>query len=144
MTVVGLNTVAGKNAELVLEGLEAFLRGDIERALEFVHPDVVTHPAPPLPNSHVFTGHRGMLQAFAEWIAAFDEFEMTSGEVLSLGDKVLIEVHERATGKNSGVEVEGRFWFLYTVDGGKVARLDVFHSQRQGLAALGAKDLPEP
>ncbi|MGH2980582.1 MAG: nuclear transport factor 2 family protein [Solirubrobacterales bacterium] len=129
------------NVELVLEGLEAFLTGEFERALEHAHGDLVTHRAAPDPQT--YRGHRGLLQAYADWTADFSDFEMSTEEVIGIGEKVMVEAHQRARGQSSGVPVEGRFWFVYTVRGSKVARLDIFITRGQALDAVGVDDLLE-
>ncbi|MQA73476.1 MAG: hypothetical protein GEU88_03845 [Solirubrobacterales bacterium] len=86
---------------------------------------------------------------WADWTADVDRFEMTVAEVTEPGEqmtvaevtepgeRVLVEVLPRGMGKSSGAEVEGRFWLLYTFDGGKVVRLEAFASERQALEAVG-------
>lgn len=45
-----------ENIELVREGLDAFLGGDMERALELTHPDIVSNRLPPLPDPQSYHG----------------------------------------------------------------------------------------
>jgi len=40
---------------------------------------------------------------------------------------------DRARGKASGVTVEGRFWFLYDLAGGRITRLEAFLTREQAL-----------
>jgi hypothetical protein len=47
----------------------------------------------------------------------------------------VVEMINRGIGKASGVEVVGRFWFVYTVSDGQVVRQDAFASRSQALAA---------
>lgn len=134
---------ATENIDLVREGLDAFLGGDFDRALELADPDLVTFRAPPLPDARTYRGHRGLLEAYADWTVDFSEFEMSAEEFLAKGDLVVVEVLQRARGQRSGAEVQGRFWFVYTVDAGLVARLDVYSSREQALEESGlAADLP--
>ena len=127
-----------ENVDLVREGLGAFLRGDVERALSFAHPEIVSFRAPPLPDPQTYHGTAGMVQMYADWTSAFDEFEMEPIEFSEIGDSVVVEIINRGTGRASGVEVVGRFWFVYTVSGGKVIRQDAFASRQQALAAAAA------
>jgi ketosteroid isomerase-like protein len=126
------------NVDLVREGLGAFLRGDWERALSFAHPDVVSFRAPPLPDPQTYHGTAGMVQMYADWTSAFDEFEMEPIEFSEIGDCVVVEMINRGIGKASGVEVVGRFWFVYTVSDGQVVRQDAFASRQQAVAAAAA------
>ncbi len=65
---------------------------------------------------------------------------MSMGEFVAGGDRVVVEVFQRGEGRASGAVVEGHFWFVYTVTGGKLARLDAFATRT---AAFEAAGLPE-
>ena len=123
----------GENTELVRESLEAFARGEFDRALEFAHPEIVSERVPPIPDPQTYHGIDGVLQMYADWTADFDEFEMESVEFAEVGDRVIVEMINRGTGKASGVVVDGRFWFAYTVAEGKVVRLDAYLTKDQAL-----------
>lgn len=73
---------------------------------------------------------------WADWTAEFDRFEMTTGSFAGIGKRVVVEVTQRGTGTSSGVEVEARFWFVFTVAAGRVSRMDVFASERQAIEAV--------
>ena len=124
-----------ENIELVREGLEAFLDGDLDRALELAHPDIVSTRTAPLPDPQTYHGFDGLVQMWADWTADFDEFEMESVEFAEVGDRVIVEMINRGTGKASGVVVDGRFWFAYTLAGGKVVRLDAYLTKDQAFRA---------
>jgi ketosteroid isomerase-like protein len=121
----------GRNLELVQEALSAFQRGEVDRALEFADPDVVSFRAPPLPDAQTYHGLEGVLQMYEDWTAEFGEFDMEVLEYTELGDRVVVEMLQRGTGRASGAEVSGRFWFVYTVVGDRIARQDVFGSKEQ-------------
>jgi ketosteroid isomerase-like protein len=124
-----------ENLELVREALAAFLRGELDRAFEFAHPDMVSFRAPPLPDPQTYRGIEGVLQMYADWTADFEEFEMEVAELVDAGDRVIVEMIQRGVGKASGALVEGRFWFVYTVADGRIARQDVYGSKEQALRA---------
>jgi ketosteroid isomerase-like protein len=127
----------GRNLELVREALSTYLAGDRERALELAHPDVVSFRAPPLPDPQTYHGYEGVEQMYADWTADFGEFEMEVVEYTEVGDRVVVEMIQRGTGRASGAEVSGRFWFVYTVADGKIARQDVYSTGEQAFAAAG-------
>lgn len=129
-----------ENVELVREGWAAFLSGDVERALEKVHPDAVAVRAPPLPDPQTYHGPDGVLQMYADWTAEFGEFEMATREFKDVGDRVVVEVFQRGRGRASQAAVEGSFWFVYTVTDGKIVRQDVFKDRDQALEAAGLRE----
>jgi ketosteroid isomerase-like protein len=126
---------SAEDLELVRAAWAAFLRGDLEGALARVHPQMVTSRAPPLPDARTYHGIEGLLEAYADWTADFVEFEMTTGKFMTVGDRVVVEIFQRARGQASGALVMGRFWFVYTVAAGKVIRQDMFNRKRQALEA---------
>jgi ketosteroid isomerase-like protein len=126
--------MSGENVRIVRHGLELFLCGEVDAALEKTTPSVVAVRHAPLPDPQIYHGTGGLRQMWSDWTTDFDRFEMTVGAIADLGDRVLAEVLQRGTGRRSGVEVEGRFWFLYTLDEGRVSRLDAFGSPQQAMA----------
>lgn len=131
-----------ENVQLVRERLSAFLGGDVERALADVDPDAITYRAPPLPDPQAYRGPEGVLQAFADWTADFGEFEMSTGEFIDAGDRVVVEVFQRAKGQASGAEVGGRFWFVYEIADRRIVRQDIFNAKRQAFEAAGLDRKP--
>jgi ketosteroid isomerase-like protein len=121
--------------ELVREGLAAFTRGEFERLAEFVQPDMVSFRASPLPGPQTYHGAAGVLEMYDDWTAEFEDFEMEFVEFAEVGDRVVVEMVQRATGKASGLTVEAPFWMVYTLRQGKISRLDVYNSREQALEA---------
>ena len=72
---------------------------------------------------------------WADWTTDFDRFEMWVGEVADVRGRVILEALQRGTGRSSGVEVEGRFWFLFTVDDGTISSMDAFASREEAMEA---------
>jgi ketosteroid isomerase-like protein len=132
--------VTSDNVRLVRDGVQAFIDGDAAKALEMVHPEMVSTRVAPLPDPQTYRGVDGVLQMYADWTADFADFEMWIGECFEVGDDhVAVELVQRGTGKASGAPVEGRFWFVYEVAGGKTVRQDGYASREQALRAAGVR-----
>ena len=125
----------GANTELVREALEAFARGEFDRAFEYAHPEIVSERVPPIPDPQTYHGVAGVLQMYADWTADFDEFEMDPVGFEEAGDRVIVEMLQRGTGKASGVPVVGRFWLVYTVAEGRITRQDAYLTREQAEAS---------
>jgi ketosteroid isomerase-like protein len=123
------------NADLVREGLAAWRRGDVDAALAIAHPDIVSLRAAPLPDPQTYHGHDGVLQMYADWTTDFEKFEMEPAEFEEVGDRVIVEMVQRGIGKASGVEVVGRFWFVYEFSDGLAVRQEAYATREQALAA---------
>jgi uncharacterized protein len=125
----------GENTELVREALAAFARGEFDQALEFAHPEIVSERVPPIPDPQIYHGIDGVLQMYADWTADFDEFEMDPVSFEEAGDRVIVEMLQRGTGRASGVPVVGRFWLVYTVAEGRITRQDAYLTREQAVAS---------
>ena len=120
---------------VVRRALEAFPGGDFDAALETVSPKIVSVRNPPLPDQQISYGPDGVQQMWADWTTDFDRFEMWVGEVADVRGRVILEARQPGTGRSSGVEVEGRFWFLFTVDDGTISSMDAFASREEAMEA---------
>ena len=118
---------------VVRSAMDAFIRGEIEVALRYASPRIVTRRVAPLPDARVYRGHDGVLQAYADWTAVFKDFEMEVVRCDDLGGRIALEVVQRATGRASGVDVLGRFWLLYEVEDGLITRFDIYATREQAL-----------
>jgi ketosteroid isomerase-like protein len=58
-----------------------------------------------------------------------------------MGDRVLATVRLRARGRGSGVEIDALFYDLYTLDGGKIVRMDQFTQRSEALAAVSSVEV---
>jgi ketosteroid isomerase-like protein len=71
------------------------------------------------------------------WKSAWEELEVTAEEFIDAGDRVLVTVHHRGRGRESGIEVDARFYEVYAVSDGKVVRVDEYAQRAEALEAAG-------
>jgi hypothetical protein len=55
---------------------------------------------------------------------------------------VVVRVHQSARGQASGAQVEGDFWFVYTMAEREITRLDIYANRAQALEAVGLLEKP--
>jgi uncharacterized protein len=124
------------NVEIVRRSFEAFNRGDLDAAFAEASDDVVTYRD--VPDASEFHGTDGFLAASAEWAEGFDDWTITPQEYIDAGaDRVMARVLQSARGKNSGVPISEDWWFVYTVRGGKLARLEIYAEREKAYEAAG-------
>jgi ketosteroid isomerase-like protein len=70
-------------------------------------------------------------------LEGFDQFSASPEEFTDAGDLVVVRVRQRARGQSSGAPVEANFWFVHTLSGGKVTRLNMFSFKAQAFEAAG-------
>jgi ketosteroid isomerase-like protein len=131
-----------ENVEIVRKVFAAFDRGDIEAVLHLCDEDIViTQPAEVPGISRQQRGHQGVLEAFSIWPEQWDDFRV---EVLGLTaaptDKVMANIRTIGRGKQSGVEVDMGFSFVFTVRDEKIIEWQLFLREDQALGAAGLSE----
>jgi uncharacterized protein len=126
----------------VQSAFAAFIRGDTDAVLRLCAEDIVITQPPELPgvSPHQY-GHSGVLEAFAIWPEQWDEYRIESPRVIAdPGDHVVVAARTRGRGKQSGVEVDMEFAFLFTVREGMIAEWQIFVNKDQALEAAGLRE----
>lgn len=124
-----------ENVEIVRRSYAAFARGDLASVTDDHAPDLVTHRSDP--DGRTWHGRRGFLEALADWTETLDEFTAMPEEFIDAGDKVVVRVCERGRGHGSGAAVESIWWFVHTLEAGKVTRVEMFPVEDRALEAAG-------
>jgi ketosteroid isomerase-like protein len=134
----------GPNIALAREGFDAFARGDLEAILEFVDPEVEVFVPIELPGAGTQHGHEGFLRWMAEWLEAWEEFEIEPREFEPVGARhVVVPIHQRGRGRGSGIEVETDLAYMFEIVDGHARRVHLYPSAEDALAAARAGEAPE-
>jgi uncharacterized protein len=131
-----------ENVEIVRNAFAAFDRGDIEGVLRLCDEDIVITQPPELPGvSPEQRGHRGVVEAFSIWPEQWDDYRI---EVLKIAgapdEKVFVTTRTRGRGKQSGIEVDMEFSFVFTVREAKISVWQLFVREDQALEAAGLSE----
>jgi ketosteroid isomerase-like protein len=134
--------VSQENVETIRKVFDAFDRRDIEAVLALCDEDIViTQPAEVPGISRQQRGHAGVLEAFAIWPEQWDDFRI---EVLGLTaaptGKVIAHIRTLGRGKQSGIEVDMEFSFVFTVRDAKIIDWQLFLREDQALEAAGMSE----
>jgi ketosteroid isomerase-like protein len=87
-----------------------------------------------------YRGREAAFAAYSAWIDSWDDYRREPRELIDLGDRVLILLHESGRGKDSGVPVEARLAMLLTFRSGKVVKHREFSDWQQALEAAGLRE----
>ena len=129
-----------ENVEIARDAYERWSRGDFGWA-------TVVAPEFEYVASSGFVGlsggHRG-LEGFTRMLeqfwGEFDEAHVEPQEFIEAGDSVLAVVTFRASGKQSGVEVNMEVFQLWTFRDGKIVRGQGFSDREEALEAAGLSE----
>jgi hypothetical protein len=134
-----------EQVEVVREHIEAFTH-DAPRALSFLDPFVVGDVSR-LGSGGIYLGNRPaygretLERAAASYVGAFDDYAYEAQRRIDLGGgAILAAVTETGRGKGSGAPVRHSFAMLYTVIGGKIARITGFPTEEEALEAAGLEE----
>ena len=113
----------------------------LDRAIETFHPDIEFREDPSFPEAGIYRG-REAVRAYAEQFSAeFDAFSWQPEDFLDAGDdQVLVLMRVRGRGKSSGIEIDLRGGWLYTLKDGVAVRVDAYLDREEALAAAGLSE----
>jgi ketosteroid isomerase-like protein len=119
-----------------VEIVRRFLIADVDEAMTYADPGIVWNPIEELPTQ----GHDAVRASLARWKAEWDDYKVMPEEFVDRGDRVVVTVRLRGRGRGSGVEIDARFYDVYTLRDGKVVRMDQFTERAEALAAVALSE----
>jgi ketosteroid isomerase-like protein len=119
-----------------VEIVRRFLIVDVDEALTYADPGIVWNPIEELATQ----GHDAVRASLARWKAEWDDYKVMPEEFVDRGDRVVVTVRLRGRGRGSGVEIDARFYDVYTLRDGKIVRMDQFTERSEALEAVGLAD----
>ena len=106
---------------------------DVDEALAYADPGIVWNPTEELATQ----GHDAVRASLARWKAEWHDYKVMPEEYVDRGDSVVVTVLLRGRGRGSGVEIDARFYDVYTLRDGKIVRMDQFTERSQAFEAVG-------
>jgi ketosteroid isomerase-like protein len=127
-----------ENVEIVRKAIayEYYGVGDRAEAEAIFDPQVVLNPI----DEESSSGFDAMRADYERWASAFEEFRVTFEEIIDAGDQVVVVAYHHGRGRTSGVNVDTRFYEVYTLREGKVWRVDEYTERDEALEAAGLSE----
>jgi ketosteroid isomerase-like protein len=124
------------NVELVRLGLAAYEREGVEGLLAFADPEIEIYIEPTLAGTGTYRGHEGLRHSGREWLEAWQDFHVAPTDFIEVGEYiVVVPNHQVATGRESGVRVEGDITYLIEFREGKCTRFHTYADTDRALKA---------
>jgi ketosteroid isomerase-like protein len=114
-----------------VEIVRRFLILDVDEALTYADPGIVWNPIEELPTQ----GHDAVRASLARWKAEWDDYKLMPEEFADRGERVVVTVRLRGRGRASGVDIDARFYDVFTVRDRKIVRMDQFAERSEALQA---------
>ncbi len=129
-----------ENLEIVRRAIEAFSRGELERALRDADQDAVFDwtRSPGLERG-VYRGHEQALRFMGTFHELFERVQVDAEEVLVGGDTVIVPTCLRVRGRY-GIELETRHASLFRLRHGQIVLCRFFINRAAALAETGVLD----
>jgi ketosteroid isomerase-like protein len=131
--------VSQENVELVETALNAWNPGGVRAFTDHMAEDVAWIEVSGRPEGPATERHgrdrlrRGLESLFEAW----ESYRLEVESVHDAGDRVLAIVREIARGRASGVEVDGRWGYLITVEDGEIVRVEAYRDADQAIEVAG-------
>jgi uncharacterized protein len=119
-----------KNVEVMLRIFSAIERRDLQRLLEFLHPDVEFHWPPSLPYGGT---SRGLKLSRPTWVETWDPLQPTEAErrmdprVVAAGEDEVVVLWRQRGVSPAGNRIDTPVLGLYQLREGKLARAQMFY-----------------
>ena len=131
-----------ENVEVIREGWEAWLGGNLGALLELCDPDVVWDISHfrEWPESE-YRGIEGVRQFLTEWLEVWGDYEVGVDEILVAPDGRVVSLFwQRGRGHESGLAMEARWAMIATVRDGKITRFDNYDNRVEAIEAAGLSE----
>ena len=102
-----------------------------------VDPEVEVIASWDFPGPTQLFGLMGFERWTKRWSGMFDDYDLQPVRFWEQGDRVVVALHERATGTLSRVPVEQHYAHVWTFADGVVVKVQVFRSEDEALEAVG-------
>ena len=134
-----------ENQEVVRRVIEAHERGDFATVFAAYDPAIEWHIARLTTAAAdldlVYHGHEGVRTFWRRWFAAWETVSFEYEEFIDAGDSVVSILSQRVRGRTSGVELDWNSYAqVWTVQHGKIVRVEFFPSRGEALEALGLQE----
>ena len=126
---------ADENVALAQAWLEAWGRGDTDAVRDVLHPEVEIHSPPEVGNAGTYRGLDGYREWEGLWMEAWENFDNEILNAEPVGRQhVVLDAHQHATGRGSGVEVDRKVSMLLEIRDARMLRFHIYPTHEQALA----------
>jgi ketosteroid isomerase-like protein len=142
-TARAMSQVTPEIKAFVDQGFSCWNGGEIDLMADDYADDAEVDTTTALPDGRCYKGREEFVRFFHEQWDAWDRLRMEPLDVAGAGGgRYVVEVRLTGTGRGSGIEIDQRMGFLYTLreQDGKVARCQMFPSRDAALEAAGLRE----
>ncbi len=87
-----------------------------------------------------YRGFDGLRSAWIDWLEPWESYRSEVEEIVDLGDRVAVLVHDFGRRKGMEREVETHAVAMYAFRGDKISRIEFHFDREEGITAVGLRD----
>jgi ketosteroid isomerase-like protein len=132
--------VPPEDVELVKSAFETWNRGEIDAFVDCTSEDVAWLEVSGRPEGGATErlGRERLREGLKSLFDAWESYYIDAERIEEADGRVLAIVREVARGRASGVEVDGRWGYLITVENGEMVRIEAYRDHTVALLAAGS------
>jgi uncharacterized protein len=125
--------------KLVESAFEAWNRGDVDAFVDYTSEDVAWLEVSGRPEGGTSErfGRDRLRRSLESLFDAWESYHLEVERIEEAADRVVAVVREIARGRTSGLEVDGRWGYLITVEDGLIVRIEAYRDAAQALQTAG-------
>jgi ketosteroid isomerase-like protein len=133
--------VPPEDVELVKSAFETWNRGEIDAFVDLTSEDVAWLEVSGRPEGGATErfGRERLREGLKSLFDAWESYRIDVERLDEVGGRVVAIVREFARGRASGVEVDGRWGYLITVENGEMVRVEAYRDADLALQMAGAR-----
>jgi ketosteroid isomerase-like protein len=126
------------NVDTVRRLFEYWERGEWQASAELFDPEFeAVFSAGAFPDPGTYRGGRRTLDAWRNWLDAWDEFSLELEDAIAVGERVVVLNRLRGRGKASGIPVDSEVGCIFDLASGRIVRM-IFCDRQQALEATAS------
>jgi ketosteroid isomerase-like protein len=130
-----------QNLELARRLLDAFDRGDLEAARDFIDSESEVTSNPVGINTGVYRGYDGYMTWLGQWLEAWDEFTIEVLGMQPVGERhVVVEVQQKGRGRSSGITVDQHLGQMWEIVEGNILAFHLYPSPAEAVRAAEQRE----
>ena len=127
-----------QNVAGLKRAFEAFASGDLQAAFEFIDPEFAIDDR--IIGSPSERGPDALIANAAAVREAIGDVSWEPGDILDLGDRVLVEVHVTGAGRHTSLPINTAVGQIFTIRDGRAVKLEIFRTYEEARRAAGLSE----
>jgi ketosteroid isomerase-like protein len=130
-----------ENVEAVRAVYEEWGKGNFSEAgVDLYDPDILFIPRRDYAEKGRYLGTEGIAEFMRVWLASWKDITHRAEELIEAGDSVVVAVHHRGVGRESGIPIEMRYFEVWSFRGPTVIRFELFPDRTEAFQAVGLSE----